>query len=88
MQREKGKETILTQINVRNTAQILYLLWEDVGKGRKLINQVPLILPKVKHFCTFGTDTPPLVQISHLIHYLLPIPSGILFRQVFHPLLL
>lgn len=61
-QREKGKETISIQINVRNPDQIFHPVWEEVGKGRKLINQIPQFLLKLKHFCTFGTDTPPYMS--------------------------
>lgn len=58
-QREKGKETILRQINARNPHQILYPLWENGAKGWELRNHSLLILPKRKHFCTSGVDTLP-----------------------------
>lgn len=63
-QREKGKETTSIQINVRNPDQIFQPVWEEVGRGRKLINQTPQVLLKLKHYCTFGTDTPPYSSCS------------------------
>lgn len=63
-QREKEKETISIQINVRNPDQIFHPVWEEVGKGQKLINQIPQFLLKLKHFCTLGTDTPPYLSCS------------------------
>lgn len=73
-QREKEKETISIQINVGNPDQIFHPVWEEMGKGWKLINQILQFLLKLKHFCTFGTDTPPYLSCS--IHYLLPIPKA------------
>lgn len=63
-QREKEKETISIQINVRNPDHTFHPVWEEVGKGWKLINQIPQFLLKLKHFCTLGTDTPPYLSCS------------------------
>lgn len=63
-QREKEKETISIQINVGNPDQIFHPVWEEMGKGWKLINQILQFLLKLKHFCTFGTDTPPYLSCS------------------------
>lgn len=80
-QREKGKETILRQINARNPDQVLHPHWEIWGRGWELRNHILLILPKPKHFCTRGADPLPPVQLLGLIHFLLPALDVVLFGQ-------
>lgn len=60
-QREGGKNAFQPKFMLE--IQILHPLGEDVGKGLKLINQIPQIPPKPKHFCTFGADSSPPMQL-------------------------
>lgn len=68
-QREKEKETISIQINVRNPDQTFHPVWEEVGKGRKLINQIP----QTQTFLHVRNRYSSLLELLDSIHYLLPI---------------
>lgn len=69
-QREKEKETISIQINVRNPDQIFHPVWEEVGKGRNKSN--PSISPQTQTFLHIWNRYSSLFELLNSIHYLLP----------------